>query len=308
MQRYSCDRCGKSFSETQPLDGLRVDFKQACQVVSLLCESMGIRAISRVTGLHQATVLNILETAGEKAAACLDANVRGIVSELVQADEIHSFVYSKQMNTDATDIDYGDRLTFLAIAKVSKLIISAFVGERIRENAEAFMNDLKTRMTGQFQLTTDNWRIYSGMDGSVRSVFGESVDYATETKYFAKREYWLPRRLVGIRRHRLIGQPDMKKATTAHVERTNLSVRTFNRRFTRCTFGYSKKLKNHKHAVALFCWHFNFCRKHSAHGMTPAQNQGVTDHQWTVSELLEEKFSKYMPLRRIARKLIKNFA
>src|ERR1039457_4860768 len=72
VQRFFCLRCGKTFSESQPLDGLRVDFKQACQVVHLLCESMGIRAIQRITGLHQETILNILETAGQKAAAHLD--------------------------------------------------------------------------------------------------------------------------------------------------------------------------------------------------------------------------------------------
>jgi transposase-like protein len=44
VQRFFCVRCGKSFSESQPLDGLRVDFKQAAQVVHLLCEGMGVRA------------------------------------------------------------------------------------------------------------------------------------------------------------------------------------------------------------------------------------------------------------------------
>jgi transposase-like protein len=67
VQRYFCVRCGKSFSEIQPLDGLRVNFKQACQVVHLLCEGMGIRAIERFTGLHRDTVLSILESAGENA-------------------------------------------------------------------------------------------------------------------------------------------------------------------------------------------------------------------------------------------------
>jgi hypothetical protein len=80
----------------------------------------------------------------------------------------------------------------------------------------------------------------------------------------------------------------MENATTAHAERTNLSVRLFNRRFTRCTLGYSKKLDNLKHAVALFVWHFNFCRKHSAHGQTPAQAASLTDHQWTIEEMLAE--------------------
>jgi hypothetical protein len=75
-------------------------------------------------------------------------------------------------------------------------------------------------------------------------------------------------------------------ATTCHVERTNLSVRLFTRRFTRCTLGYSKKLDNLKHAVAMFIAHFNFCRIHSAHGQTPARAAGLTDHTWTIEELI----------------------
>jgi hypothetical protein len=78
----------------------------------------------------------------------------------------------------------------------------------------------------------------------------------------------------------------MSEATTCHAERTNLSVRTFTRRFTRCTLGYSKKLENHKHAVALFVWHFNFVRIHSAHGRTPAQSAGLTGQAFTIEDLL----------------------
>ncbi len=122
----------------------------------------------------------------------------------------------------------------------------------------------------RFQLTTDGWQIYSGYDGAVRAVFSEDLNYATETKYFARPAEFLPRQLTSVRRKRKTGNPDMMFATTCHAERTNLSVRTFTRRFTRCTIGYSKTLENHKHAVALFIWHFNFCRVHSAHGYTPA--------------------------------------
>jgi deoxycytidine triphosphate deaminase len=96
------------------------------------------------------------------------------------------------------------------------------------------------------------------------------------------------RRLTAIKRKRKIGEPDMTAATTCHAERTNLSVRTFTRRFTRCTLGYSKKLDNMKHAVALFVWHFNFCRVHSAHGRTPAQEAGLTSKAWTIGEMLSE--------------------
>ena len=109
VQRYRCVRCAKTFSEAQPLDGLRVDFKQACQVVHLLCEGMGIRAIQRLTGLHQETVLNILETAGQKAAEFQEAKVTCVSEAVIQADEIHSMVYSKQRNTDENDMERGDQ-------------------------------------------------------------------------------------------------------------------------------------------------------------------------------------------------------
>jgi len=261
--------------------------KQVEQVVHLLCESMGIRAIQRLTGLHQETILNILETVGQKAAAFLDTKIRNIRAEVIQADEIHSFVYSKRQNTPEEDLERGEQFTFLSVDRRSKLIVNWLVGKRTRENAEQFLTDLKGRMENRFQLVTDDWKIYSGMTGTVYGVFGYGVDYCTETKYFARPGEFLPRRLISIRRRRRIGEPDMKLATTCHAERTNLSVRTFNRRFTRCTIGYSKKLDNLKHAVALFVWHFNFVRKHSAHGQTPAQAAGITNHAWTITDLLE---------------------
>ena len=287
VQRYRCVRCNKTFSESQPLDGLRVDFKQACRVVHLLCEGMGIRAIARFTGLDTKTIMSILETAGQKAAAFLDAKIRNVNADVIQADEIHSFVYSKQQNTPEDETERGDQFTFLSVDRRSKLIINYRVGKRTNENAVEFLEDLKRRMAARFQLTTDNWKIYSGLTGSVASVFGNDVDYATETKYFARPAAFLPRRLTGLRRHRRIGNPDMKLATTCHAERTNLSVRLFTRRFTRCTLGYSKKLDNLKHAVALFAWHFNFVRIHGAHGFTPAFAAGVAPKEpMTIEDLM----------------------
>ena len=83
-----------------------------------------------------------------------------------------------------------------------------------------------------------------------------------------------------------IGFPDRDLISTSHVERTNLSVRLFNRRFTRLTLGYSKKLQNLKYSMALFIAHFNFCRVHSAHQQTPTMAAELTNHIWTIEELL----------------------
>jgi IS1 family transposase len=294
VQRYRCLRCGKSFSEKHPLDGLRVDFTQAIQVVNLLCEGMGIRPISRITSLHRDTVLAILEMAGNKCQMFLDARVQNVKAEHIQVDEMHTFVYSKQQNTEAGDEEHGEFFTYLSVDRASKLIINWLTGKRNRLNTNYFLNDLKIRVPERFQLTTDAYHGYCGQDGSVRRIFREEIDYATERKVFGKMypdsgRRFNPLTVIGIRRKPRIGMPDMDMATTCHAERTNLSVRTFTRRFTRCTIGYSKKLDNLRHAVALFVCHFNFCRKHSAHNKTPAAAANLTDKAWTIEEILKSQ-------------------
>ena len=59
------------------------------------------------------------------------------------------------------------------------------------------------------------------------------------------------------------------------------------RRFTRLTNAFSKKLENHCAAVALYVTHYNFCRVHEALRITPAMQLGVTDHVWSIGELVD---------------------
>jgi IS1 family transposase len=278
-------------SESQPLDTLRVDFKQACQVVHLLCEGMGIRAIERFTQLNRRTILGILEAAGEKCVRLMDAKIRNVSASWVQVDEIHAFVFSKEQNTMPQNDERGEFFTYLGVDMSSKLIVNWRTSKRDGENTMAFIQDLKSRMAGRFQLTTDAYPGYWYGGGAVRRVFGGEIDYATEKKIFnLKRNvpapWYNPLVVLRIKRQSRIGSPDMSLATICHAERTNLSVRLFNRRFTRKTLGYSKKLENLRHAVALFVCHFNFARVHSAHGRTPAQAANLTDHQWTIEEML----------------------
>jgi len=292
VQRYACDRCGKSFSELQPLDGLRIEHSKVVQIVKLLCEGMGIRATARLTDCHRDTVLAVLETTGRKCAALLDARVRYLKAENVQTDEIHSFAGCKQVRTVKSDIERGEFFTFLSVDRDSKLIINWKTDKRNYETTEDFLRDLKSRMMGRFQLTTDAFKGYCRKtEGGVEEVFGNSIDYATETKMYGY-EQIAPFRFVPrvkfIKRKARIGNPDMRMATTCHCERTNLSVRQFTRRFARSTLGYSKTVTNLRHAVAMFVAHFNYCRVHSAHKQTPAQAAMLTKDAWTVERLLEE--------------------
>jgi hypothetical protein len=289
VQRYFCVRCGKSYRESQPLDGLRVSFEDACKIVHLLCEGMGIRAIERLTGHEKKTVLRILESAGETCARVMDEKVRNVRAANVAVDEVYGFVLKKLMNgVPLDDPQRGEFFTYLSVDMASKLIINTQTSKRNNEMTEVFLRDLKNRMADRFQLTTDGYWGYCKKDGAVSRVFGNEIDYATEKKIFSVvgLGHITGLKVQTIHRRPRIGCPEMSLATTCHAERTNLSLRLFNRRFTRKTLGYSKKLDNLRHAMAIFTAHFNFCRIHSAHGRTPAQAAGLTDHTWTIEELI----------------------
>jgi len=81
------------------------------------------------------------------------------------------------------------------------------------------------------------------------------------------------------------GDPDEKHISTSFVERQNLTMRMGMRRFTRLTNGFSKKVDNHSHAVAIYYMHYNFGRIHKTLRVTPAINAKVTDHVWTLEEI-----------------------
>jgi hypothetical protein len=82
------------------------------------------------------------------------------------------------------------------------------------------------------------------------------------------------------------GNPDPRHISTSYVERQNLSMRMAIRRFTRLTNAFPKKLDNLKFAVALHFAYYNFCRVHSTLRVTPVMEAGLTDHIWSIAELL----------------------
>jgi IS1 family transposase len=268
---------------------MRISLEKALQALNLLVEGCGIRVTSRITGLHQETVLALLEKAGDRARRVLDSKIRNISADQVQADEIWGFVHSKQKNVrpEQTKMGFGDQYTFVAIDPQSKLVLSHVIGRRNSINSDRLMMDLSDRVSGRFQITTDGFRPY--LD-SVPWTFGDKVDYAQLVKIFeyneVNRERYSPSKCVGAVPSVIQGNPDRTKICTSHVERNNLTMRTFLRRLTRLSLGFSKKLDNLKHAVALHFAYYNFCRVHRSLKVTPAMKAGITDHVWTLSELI----------------------
>jgi hypothetical protein len=91
---------------------------------------------------------------------------------------------------------------------------------------------------------------------------------------------------MGARKTLITGRPEFEHVSTSYSERQNLTIRMSNRRFTRLTNAFSKKLENHEHSVALHFMYYNFCRIHQTLRVTPAMEAGVADHVWSVEEIV----------------------
>jgi hypothetical protein len=147
--------------------------------------------------------------------------------------------------------------------------------------------DLSERVRARFQLTSDGFRPYLT---AVEEAFGCSVDFAQLVKYYEggaeEKEGYIPSKFVRAVPSVTNGDPDPKMISTSHVERNNLSMRNFMRRLTRLSLGFSKKLENLKHAVALYFAWYNFVRVQSSLRVTPAMEAGIIDHAWSLQELI----------------------
>ena len=282
-------RCGKTFSEVQPLDELRIDDDKAIQIVKLLAEGVGVRASGRLVGCHIHTVLAVLETFGEKCAALLDHRIRNITAESIQIDELWARVGIRQSRIVVGETERGDFYTFLGLDARTKLIISYHTGKRDYENTDTFVADLASRVKGRVQITTDGWKAYPD---TIRHYLLERLDYAVMQKNYAappgeveaSRRY-SPAPFIGITLKIKAGSPRRDRISTSFVERQNLSVRAFNRRFTRLCLGWSRKLANHRHSVAIFVATHNYVKRHSTLGTTPAVGAGLASDVWTVEDL-----------------------
>jgi hypothetical protein len=92
---------------------------------------------------------------------------------------------------------------------------------------------------------------------------------------------------MGTRKALVSGRPEAAHVSTSFVERHNLTIRMGNRRFTRLTNAFSKKVENHEHMLALFFMYYNFCRIHQSLRVTPAMQAGISTRVWELSDVVE---------------------
>jgi IS1 family transposase len=268
----------------------RLSTAKRAAVVAALVEGCSVRATVRLTGVAKNTVTKLLVELGEACTRYQNAALQNLVVRHVQADEIWSFVGAKDKNVPAErkgEFGIGSVWTWTAIDADTKLCISWLVATRDAGSAHEFMTDVANRIRTRVQLTTDGHSVYLA---AVEDAFGGDVDYAQLVKIYgndpAAEKRYSPAQCIGCTAQTIQGTPDPKHINTSYVERQNLTMRMSMRRFTRLTNAFSKKVENHAAAVALYFMFYNFGRIHQTLRITPAMAAGVTDHVWSIDEIV----------------------
>jgi IS1 family transposase len=260
-------------------------------VIAALAEGMAIRQIERMTEIHRDTIMRLGVKVGQGCARIMDEKMRDLNCQNIQVDELWGFVGKKKRNlTPEDDASKGDVWTFCALDADTKLVPSYRVGKRDLPTAQAFMDDLSSRLKNRVQLSSDGLRAYVE---AVEQSFGADVDYGQIVKTYAAIESTSPQRrysppeLVNITKNVIMGNPEETLISTSYVERLNLTTRHHMKRLARLTIAFSKKLENFEAAVGLNFAYYNFVRTHGTLRCTPAQAAGVERSSWTVADLVE---------------------
>jgi len=294
IQRWKCTSCKSRFSEPHSKltrDTFLSNPEAAERALHCLLEGCSIRSTERLTGLNRNTIMRLLLIAGERSSHLMNTRMRGLRPRYLELDEIWTWVGKKQKRVRSGDPEeFGSQWVFVAIDAETKLIPSFHIGQRLRGDTTKFLWDLYNRVEGRTQITTDGLYHYKGC---VPECFGLDADFAQLIKMFG--DYgqfdtpdarYSPPRISGVISRVRTGDPDPEHISTSYVERQNLHMRMAMRRFTRLTNAFSKKLSHLKAAVALHFAYYNFCRVHGSLRVTPAMEAGLTDHVWSIAELL----------------------
>ncbi len=268
----------------------KLSIEKRAQILGMLVEGNSFRAVSRMAHCSINTVTKLLVDVGTACAEYQDTHLRKLTCKQIQCDEIWAFCGMKEKNVPEDhkgELGFGDVYTWTALDRDTKLMVSFLVGRRDYEYAEAFIGDLADRLVSRVQLTTDDHKAYLS---AVEEAFGADIDFAQLVKVYGsvptkEQRRYSPAGFMGAEKTVVAGNPDMGKVSTSHVERQNLTMRMGMRRFTRLTNGFSKKVENLAHAVALHFMYYNFGRIHNSLRVTPAMETGIADHVWTLAEI-----------------------
>jgi len=231
-------------------------------------------------------------------------------------------VLYKKKSSSITEADqnhpeWGKAWVWLAFDPITKLIIYAVIGKRTEQQAKSFVLELSGKLSGPPPLfTSDELPHYktalaecysssnpippTGKPGRPKKAIVQidpKLQYGTVHKTRDKgRVVKVEQRIVFGKEQDinniLENSPVSQAINTSFVQRNNLTLRQHSRRLSRKTNGFSKVLRNLEAQVILVVAYYNFILSHCSLKIkgngerTPAMAAGITDHKWSMSELL----------------------
>jgi IS1 family transposase len=264
-------------------------------VIAALCEGVSLRSISRLLDVHRDTAMRLGVKVGQGCTAIHGKLMVNLQVSRIELDEVWSFVKKKRKVVTEADPDtVGEQYIYLAMDGTGKAILSWLVGKRNQRNAIRFVDDVRLRVLGTPEISTDGYIPYLkaidlAFDGQAHHGIVDKQTVFIAKGPDAESDYYAKETLVAVKRSAANGSP--RHISTSFVERQNLTLRQSQRRLTRLSNGFSKKYENHCAAIALYATHYNFCRVHETLRITPAMQLGITDHVWTISELVHAALS-----------------
>lgn len=264
------------------------------EIIGALCEGVGQRAVARLTDTDRKTVARLAFAIGRGAAELHDRMMVGLRVHRIECDQLWAYVGHKRNPQKGPKRRpspvMGDQYTFIALASSTRAIIGYCTGKRDDVTTDAFIQDLRGRVIGAPEISTDGFRPYKP---AIRDAFGSRVAHGTVAKTYsvthlnvseASRRY-SPAQVIAVEYDAVSGVP--AQISTSYVERQNLTLRMSSKRFARLSNGFSKKLDCHLAAVSLHVAFYNLCRSHEALRMTPAMALGITDRVWSIGDMID---------------------
>jgi transposase-like protein/IS1 family transposase len=292
LSRLRCPQCRKTYTEAHKpaLEGSYISLEQIVLVLRLLVEGNSLRSTQRISDLDINTIMKLLVKAGDKCEKLMGRLIVNVPVRDVEADEIWAFVGKKEghkLPKEQNNETIGDQYCFVGIERHSKLVLNFALGRRSKATCDIFIEGLRQATRGDFQITTDGFGPYVN---SISDTLADRVSFAQLIKVYragtGEEHRYSPPEVASVEVVPVLGNPDPERICTSIVERQNLTIRMSMRRLTRLTNGFSKKWENLWAAYCLHFAYYNFCRIHKTLRVTPAMEAGITDHVWSLAELL----------------------